>query len=228
MLLFPRPSRTKPSRLKNLKPLLSKSLTSSSTLILLPHLSTTTPTELEDEYVFSWIVSWLTSDLPYFSQHIPSMIVWLWAEPHSRYCCFYLTRETVRQVLHLFRIADWLSMNIKKTWSLGQIQRIFWKLKSILVLASHWHHFLVLVGKWLGEWFDSLCSCFCSRPTFFESYGTLTPVSGLNGWRSLLLKRRLCQRRWWVRYSNWFTDFWSPENARFCQLRWGKSFTRLE
>ena len=105
------------------------------------------------------------------------------------------------------------------------------KTQLALVLASHWHHLLVLVSNWLGEWFGLVqCAPLSApnRPVSRVVNGTLTLVPVLSCWCSLLLKRRPCQRRWWVRYSNWFSDFWFPVKARFCQLRSEKSITRLE
>ena len=52
----------------------------------------------------------------FLTWYSPGMIVSLWSESHSQYCCFRLTGQTGLQLLHFFSIADLflIKNNIKK------------------------------------------------------------------------------------------------------------------
>ena len=117
----------------------------------------------------NWALT-MTSDLPYFSQSIsqawyydcelnpiPDIAAFAWpVRLVFRYCIFSVSL-----------IGFWWTTTSKRSDHPGHSSGSP-ETQSVLVLASRWHHCLVLVGKWYGEWCDSLCSCFCSRQTCFE------------------------------------------------------------
>ena len=163
------------------------------------------------------------------TEYIPSMMVWLWAISHTRYCCFFLTREIALQVFQIFSIAEffWWTTALKSPDHSGHSSGSPENSVSFSFgkqLASQ------LSTGWKMTW-EEVCFTvflFLLSAVFIVDYGTLTPVSVLECWCFLRLKRLPCHRRLRDRYSIWFMNLSLIEDAKLCQWCWRDSCTRLK